>query len=600
MTPHNLYEIFRLYVLQALHEVIPDLPKEIAERVELFPTKEVAHGDMATNAALIVAKILKRSPQALAQELSQRLNHIKLIEKAEAAGPGFVNLTLSPLVFQQLISIILESKENYGDSLIGKNKPVNVEYVSANPTGPMHVGHCRGAVVGDVLANLMEKAGYQVTKEYYINDAGAQVVSLTWASYWRYLNALGQKCSAEEFNKRFIEFIPSGLQYQGDYLIPVGEALVKKYDDQLLEPNNFKPKLAWFDKVKALVLSYMIELIKSDLDALGVHHDHFVSEQSIVDSGVAEEALKILDENGLVYTGVLQPPKGKIVEDWEERPQTLFKSTDFGDDVDRPLRKSDGNATYFANDLGYHYDKMRRGAKVLIDIWGADHGGYIPRMKAAIAALDHDHCTTFEVILCQIVRVVRQGKVVKMSKRAGNFVTLRDLIDEVGKDAVRFTMLTRKADAQMNFDLEQVVAQTRDNHIFYVQYAHARCRSVLRAAVEQFGEKLLSQTQLIHANLSCLTSDEELALLRRLAQWPRTVESAALAREPHRIAYYLIELASDFHTLWNAGRDNMTLRFIQEDDKVSTLARLALVEVTSIIIRSAMKILGIKAVEEMR
>ncbi|WP_040364353.1 arginine--tRNA ligase [Commensalibacter intestini] len=600
MIDHNLYVFFREYVLEALRQTVPDLPEVLLERVELTPTKDPTHGDMATNAALIIAKAVKRRPQELAQELADYLKKIDGIENAEPAGPGFVNLKISASVFQRLISVILATGEAFGASKIGQGTVVNVEYVSANPTGPMHVGHCRGAVVGDVLANLMTKAGFDVTKEYYINDAGTQVVALAWAAYWRYLQALGQDISAEAFEEKFQPYMASGLQYQGDYLVPVGELLAKEHGETLLEGTDAQPIPAWFDIVRECVLKEMMASIRTDLDALGVHQDVFVSELSILNSGKAESALKLLQDKGLLYTGVLEPPKGKVIEDWEQRPQTLFKSTEYGDDVDRPLRKSDGTATYFANDIGYHYDKVERGAKILIDILGADHGGYVSRMRAAIKALTAQDPVDFEVVLCQIVRVVRNGEVVKMSKRAGTFITLRDLIDEVGKDAVRFTMLTRKSDAQMNFDLEQVIAQTRDNPVFYVQYAHARCRSVLRSAVQAMGTDAIKPVVLAKQALTTLKSDAELALMRRLGQWPRIVESAALVREPHRIAYYLMEVAADFHALWNAGRDDATLRFIQEEDSSGTMARLALVEATACVIRSAMKILGVEPVEEMR
>lgn len=600
MIDHNLYVFFREYVLEALRQTVPDLPEALLDRVELTPTKDPAHGDMATNAALIIAKAVKRRPQELAQELADYLKKIDGIENAEPAGPGFVNLKISAFVFQKLISAILETGEAFGASKIGQGTVVNVEYVSANPTGPMHVGHCRGAVVGDVLANLMTKAGFDVTKEYYINDAGTQVVALAWAAYWRYLQALGQDISAEAFEEKFKPYMASGLQYQGDYLVPVGELLAKEHGEALLEGTDAQPIPAWFDIVRECVLKEMMTSIREDLDALGVHQDVFVSELSILNSGKAESALKLLQDKGLLYTGVLEPPKGKVIEDWEQRPQTLFKSTEYGDDVDRPLRKSDGTATYFANDIGYHYDKVERGAKILIDILGADHGGYVSRMRAAIKALTAQDPVDFEVVLCQIVRVVRNGEVVKMSKRAGTFITLRDLIDEVGKDAVRFTMLTRKSDAQMNFDLEQVIAQTRDNPVFYVQYAHARCRSVLRSAVQAMGADAIKPAALAKQALTTLKSDAELSLMRRLGQWPRIVESSALVREPHRIAYYLMEVAADFHALWNAGRDDATLRFIQDEDKSGTMARLALVEATACVIRSAMTILGVEPVEEMR
>ena len=601
MAEQNLYVSFYHCVIKALRQILPDLSEDLIKRIELTPTRDVSHGDMATNAALITAKIAKRRPQEIAKELAERLQSVSGIEKAEPAGPGFVNLKLAPSVFQNLVSTILQIQEAYGNSQIGNNIKTNIEYVSANPTGPMHVGHCRGAVVGDVLANLMAKAGFDVTKEYYINDAGNQVVALTWAAYWRYVQVLEGDCSPTDFEERYKAYMPTGLQYQGDYLIPVGQDLAQQYGKTLLQGIEQKPFPAWFEKVKQCVLTHMMHDIRQDLKALGVLQEEFISERAILESGIADQAIRILEKKGLVYTGILEPPKGKLPDNWEARPQTLFKSTAYGDDVDRPLRKSDGSATYFANDIGYHYDKIKRGYQILLDVWGADHGGYVSRMNAAVKALSPvDVSTDFEVILCQIVRVVRNGEVVRMSKRAGTFVTLRDLIDEVGKDAVRFTMLTRKSDAQMNFDLEQVVAQTRDNPVFYVQYAHARCRSVLRSAEEIFGQERLTASDLAKADLSNIRNEEELAVMRRLAQWSRTVESAALMREPHRIAYYLMELASDFHALWNAGRDDATLRFIQKGDVHGTLARMALIEAIASVIRSAMQVLGIEPVEEMR
>lgn len=600
MINQNLYVLFRHHVLEALRQSIPSLSASDMDRVELTPTRDLTHGDMATNAALVVSKIAKRRPQEIAQELAERLKQIDGIDDAYSAGPGFVNLKISPSIFQKLISVVLQTGEKFGDSQIGGDIKVNVEYVSANPTGPMHVGHCRGAVVGDALANLLSKAGYDVTKEYYINDAGAQVIALTWAAYWRYLQALGQNLSAEEFENSVRPHMPTTLQYQGDYLIPVGKILVERYGDTLLTGTDQKPFPAWFDKVRECTLEQMMQGIREDLNALGVHHEIFSSESKILKDGLAEEAISQLENKGLIYVGVLEPPKGKLPEDWEQRPQTLFKSTQFGDDVDRPLKKSDGSPTYFANDIGYHYDKMKRGAQILIDVLGADHGGYVTRMRAAVKALSETKPIDFEAVICQIVRVVRNGEVVKMSKRAGTFITLRDLIDEVGRDAVRFTMLTRKADAQMDFDLERVVAQTRDNPVFYVQYAHARCRSVLRSAVELFGKEAITSAKLAKIPLDCLNSEAELSVMRRIVQWPRMVESAALAKEPHRIAYYLMELASEFHVLWNAGRDDTTLRFIQEDAPQETLARLALVETVACVIRSAMLVLGVEPIEEMR
>ncbi|GBR03296.1 arginine--tRNA ligase [Gluconacetobacter liquefaciens] len=594
----SLFVRYLSHVRDALRRIVPDLPEEVAARVELTPTRDPAHGDMATNAALLAAKPARRRPAEIAAELAAALVEVPGIAKAEPAGPGFVNLTLDESVLRAVVGDVLRAGESYGDATLGQGVRANVEYVSANPTGPMHVGHCRGAVVGDALANLLAKAGYAVTKEYYINDAGAQVIALAWAAYWRYLEAIGTTMDREAF----AALVPGGIQYGGDYLVPVGQALAELHGTGLAGPDG-QPAAAelWMDTVKPFVVDAMMAMIREDLDALGVRHDVFTSEAAILAGGVTDGAIARLDAQGLLYEGVLEPPKGKLPDDWEARPQTLFRSTAFGDDVDRPLRKSDGSNTYFANDIGYHDDKVRRGADQLIDVWGADHGGYVTRMKAAVQALAvGGKAVGFDVLLCQIVRIVRDGQPVRMSKRAGTFVTLRDLIDEVGRDAVRFTMLTRKADAQMEFDLDQVVAQTRDNPVFYVQYAHARCRSVLRAAQEMLGEAAIAPVALVEADLDGIGSDAELALLRRIAQWPRTVEGAAQAHEPHRIAFYLGELAGDFHTLWNRGRDDATLRFLQEDDPVATRAKLAMVEATATVIRSGLAVLGVEPVEEMR
>ncbi|MBM9403082.1 arginine--tRNA ligase [Gluconacetobacter azotocaptans] len=594
----SLFVRYLSHVQEAVRRIVPDLPDEVAARVELTPTRDAAHGDMATNAALLVAKIARRRPAEIAAELAAALVAVPGIAKAEPAGPGFVNLTLDAEILRSVVSDVLRAGESYGDGAIGQGGRVNVEYVSANPTGPMHVGHCRGAVVGDALANLLLKAGYDVTKEYYINDAGAQVSALAWAAYWRYLQAIGTPMDEEAF----AALVPGGIQYGGDYLVPVGQALAELHGTGLAATGAVAaPVDAWFATVKSFTVAEMMRMIREDLEALGVRHDVFTSEAQILADGMTDRAIGRLDALGLLYEGVLEPPKGKLPDDWEARPQTLFRSTAFGDDVDRPLRKSDGSNTYFANDIGYHDDKIRRGADVLIDVWGADHGGYVTRMKAAVKALaGKAGKPDLDVLLCQIVRIVRDGQPVRMSKRAGTFVTLRDLIDEVGRDAVRFTMLTRKADAQMEFDLDQVVAQTRDNPVFYVQYAHARCRSVLRAAQEMLGADAITPVALAEAPLDGLESDAELALLRRMAQWPRTIEGAAQAKEPHRVAFYLGELAADFHTLWNRGRDDATLRFLQEDDPQATRTKLAMVEATATVIRSGLAVLGVEPVEEMR
>ncbi len=577
--------------------VVPDLSDDVVARIEVTPSRDPSHGDMATNAALVAAKAAHQPPAKLAAAICEHLRHAEGVAEANAAGPGFVNLKLNAAMFHALLPDILRAGEAYGDSDIGNGTRVNVEYVSANPTGPMHIGHCRGAVVGDALANLLIKAGYDVTKEYYINDAGAQVTALAWAAYWRYLQAIGTPLSEADFSDE----VPGGLQYRGEYLIPIGERLAEKYGASLAQPDgDIAAPEVWLDIVRDFTIAAMMQEIREDLHLLGVDHDVFGSERAMIDSGAVDASIEWLQERGLIYEGVLDPPKGKTPDDWEPRPQTLFRATQFGDDVDRPLRKSDGSNTYFANDIAYHADKVKRGYDVLIDVLGADHGGYVKRMSAAVKALSGNRDTSFEAVLCQMVRVVRGGEPVRMSKRAGTYVTLRDLLDEVGRDAVRFTMLTRKADAQMEFDLDQAVAQTRDNPVFYVQYAHARCRSVLRAAVAMFGDAPVADAALATVPLDSLTADAELAVIRRLAQWPRLVEAAAQAREPHRIAFFLYDLAADFHMLWNRGKDDSTLRFLQADRPAETLARLALVAATAVVIRSGLTVMGVEPVEEMR
>ncbi len=609
----NIFTLLTQEVRGALTGLVPDLPPEALARVQVEPPRDPAHGDMATNAALVAAKPARMPPQKLAAALSERLLALPMVTEATPAGPGFVNLRLREEFLRGQVPAVLRAGEAYGDSRAGGGLRVNVEYVSANPTGPMHVGHCRGAVVGDALANLLAKAGFAVTKEYYVNDAGNQVAALGWATYWRYLRAVtldADEWNAEATERRF----GVTLQYRGDYLIAVGEALAERYGASLVAQqiapgmlgaeetvSAYAPALergwlvrtSWLDTCRETAVAMMMAEIREDLALLGVNQDVFLSERALVEAGAVEGAVRLLEDKGLIYEGVLEPPKGKTPEDWEPRPQTLFRATDFGDDVDRPLRKSDGSNTYFANDIACHADKVGRGHELLIDVWGADHGGYVSRMQAAVRAVS-DGKVPLEVVLCQIVHVMKAGEPVRMSKRAGTYVTLRDLIEEVGRDAVRFTMLTRKSDAQMEFDLDKVVEQTRDNPVFYVQYAHARCRSVLRQAGDPAVADLAS------TGLDALTDAAEMALIRRIAAWPRTVEAAAQAREPHRIAFYLQDLAADFHVLWNRGRDDSTLRFIRAEEPEATRARLALVAATATVIRSGLGVMGVTPVEEMR
>ena len=587
---HDIFAALRARAVSALAELLPDLPPDAFARVQMEPPRDPAHGDMATNAAMVVAKAARQPPPKLAAALAERLSALPEVAEAAPAGPGFVNLRLREGFLRAQLPVILAAGESYGDGAPGDGRRVDVEYVSANPTGPMHVGHCRGAVVGDALANLLTKANYAVTKEYYVNDAGAQVQALAQAAYWRYLQTLGTTMTEADYAAT----VPGGLQYGGDYLIPVGAALRERYGEALAAPGARPADPAlWLDTVRDSTVEAMMASIRDDLAALGVRHDVFVSERALIAAGELEKAEASLSERGLIYRGVLAPPKGKTPEDWEPREPTLFRATRFGDEVDRPLRKSDGTGTYFANDIANHLHKLERGFVELVHVWGADHGGYVKRMKAAVSALS-DGKVPLDVVLTQIVRVVKNGEPVRMSKRAGTYVALRDLIDEVGRDAVRFTMLTRKADAQMEFDLDKVVEQSRDNPVFYVQYAHARCRSVLRAAGDPAAADLAATP------LDALADPAELALIRRLTAWPRTVEAAAEAREPHRIAFFLHDLAAEFHVLWNKGREDATLRFIQGDEPEATRGRLALVAAAAAVIRSGLAVMGVAPAEEMR
>ncbi len=600
----NIFQEYRHRIIAAVEAAAAAgaLPAGLdTSRVSVEPPREAAHGDITTNAAMVLAKPAGMKPRDLAVVLAERLAALDTVAGVDIAGPGFVNLRLKQSVLYAQLVQVLKAGPAYGDTTLGAGAPVNVEYVSTNPTGPLHVGHGRGAVVGDALAGLLEKAGYAVTREYYINDAGAQVDALAWSVGFRYLQALGEKISEETFEGS----CPQGqLQYRGEYLIPVGRALMEKFGDSLAikdEDGAFElPAIdEWLPKVREFAIDAMMDLIREDLAALGVRQSVFSSERQLAGRGAVEEALEFLKERGLIYQGILEPPKGKTPDDWEPREQTLFRATRFGDDVDRPVRKSDGSWTYFATDMAYHLDKYRRGFKIMINVWGADHGGYVKRMRAAVKALTGGE-GELDVKLCQMVNLTDDGKPVKMSKRAGTFVTLRDVIDKVGKDVVRFIMLTRKNDAHLDFDLTQAQEQSRDNPVFYVQYAHARCRSVLRHAAEEFTSEELAPRSLARAKLGRLADPAEIELIRTMAQWPRMVEGAALAHEPHRIAYYLQEFAGRFHALWNMGKDNASLRFIATNDRELSLARLALVQGVAFVIASGLKVFDVEPVEELR
>ncbi len=553
-------------------------------RVAVEPPRDPAHGDLATNAALVLAKAAGIKPRDLGEALAEELRGHDEIEAAEVAGPGFINLRLRDSYWHNCLGAILRAGPAYGDSDIGQDVEVNVEYVSANPTGPLTVGHARGAVVGDAVAAILAKAGYSVTREFYINDAGSQVDTLAGSAYLRYREALGEE----------IGEIPSGF-YPGEYLKAVGQALAARDGSKWLD----RAEEDWMPEVRRFAIDALMDLVREDLAGLGIVQDVFTSERALVEAGGVDAVLETLVARGLIYTGTLEPPKGKTPEDWEPRPQTLFRATNFGDDVDRPIRKSDGTWTYFAGDMAYHLDKFRRGARIMINVWGADHSGYVKRMKAAVEALT-ERQARLEVMICQLVKLTRHGEPVKMSKRAGTFVTLREVIDEVGKDVVRFIMLTRKNDASLDFDLTKVMEQSRDNPVFYVQYAHARARSVLRHAAEGFPAISQAPDSLADGPLHRLTDSGELALIRLLAQWPRLVESAAETYEPHRIAFYLYDIAAAFHGLWTKGKDEARLRFLVEDDPELTAARLALIQGTAQIVASGLGVFGVQPVEEMR
>lgn len=573
-----------------LHIVVSQLQEEgalpegiQAGKIEAMPPRDASHGDIATNAAMVLGAQLSRNPKEIAALLAEKLRNLAGVVKVDIAGPGFINLTLAPSIWQESVLEILESKIGYGNSGIGEGQRINVEFVSANPTGPMHVGHAR-YIYGDALSTLLVKAGYDVTREYYINDAGAQVEKVADSVYLRYREACGET----------VGDIPEGL-YPGDYLIPIGGALHSIHGTKLLN----QPREQWLPVVRDYALEAIMIMIKGDLEALGIHFDIFSSERALTQAGKVDAAIALLERKGLIYTGVLEPPKGKTPDDWEPKPQMLFRSTEFGDDMDRAVKKSDGSWTYFAPDIAYQLDKINRGFDKLVMLLGVDHGGYVKRLQAAVRALS-DGKVTLEVKLCQLVKFLRGGEPLKMSKRAGTFVTVREVVDEVGKDVFRFIMLTRKNDVPLDFDFEKVTEQSKDNPVFYVQYAHARAHSVMRNARSELPDALKMSLSPTPHLLSRLSRPEELALIRLMCNWPRLVESAALALEPHRVAFYLQELAAAFHGFWNLGNDDLGLRFLVKHDIELSAARITLARAVSFVIASGLMVLGVEPVEEMR
>ncbi len=579
----NLFSDIRSFVVACLDGLVADgvLPAGLDyANVAVEPPRDALHGDMATNAAMVLAKPAGMKPRDIADALVGKLVGDDRIEIAEVAGPGFINLRLANSLWHEVVSKAL-TDASFGQSTLGSGTRVNIEFVSANPTGPMHVGHTRGAVFGDALASLLQYAGYDVTREYYINDGGAQVDVLARSAYERYREANGLEPAIAE-----------GL-YPGDYLIPVGQMLKDKFGDSLLE----KPESEWLETIREIATAAMMDMIREDLALLGVTMDVFSSEKSLYGTGKIEGAIDRLQSAGLIYEGVLEPPKGKTPEDWEPREQTLFKSSEHGDDVDRPVKKSDGSWTYFAPDIAYHYDKCERGFDQLIDVFGADHGGYVKRMKAAVSALSNNR-VPLDIKLIQLVKLFKNGEPFKMSKRAGTFVTLRDVVEQAGADVTRFHMLTRKNDATLDFDFDKVLEQSKDNPVFYVQYANARVHSVIRKATDAGMD--VSDAVLAGVDLSSLTHEAEINVAKKLAEWPRLVEIAARGHEPHRIAFYLYELASDFHGLWNRGNDDTSLRFFQEGDQATSLVKIALIRAVSIVISHGLGILGVTPAKEMR
>jgi len=582
----NIFEKIENIVEQTLQEMpfwyeSENLPPI---NIKLEAPRDKTHGDLSSNIAMILAKTIGKTPKDFAAEICCHLAGAEFIQSATVAGPGFINLKLKSDVWFECVKCILQMGEDFGSSDFGKNEVINVEYVSANPTGPLHAAHARGAVVGDTLARLLKKVGFRVCKEYYVNDAGTQVDILAKSTHLRYLEALGHEIGP----------IPDGL-YPGEYLKEVGAALAQKTGDIWVTA----PEEEWLPVIRDFTTQWLMRSIKSDLSSLGIVMDEYISERSLVAAGEVDNAMNLLKEKKLIYKGVLQPPKGKQSGDWEPRPQLLFKSTDFGDDVDRAIQKSDGSWTYFASDVAYHVNKVKRGYLKMIDVWGADHGGYVRRMQAAVNAASN-YKANLDVKICQIVHLLKNGKPFRMSKRDGTFITLEDVLKVIGKDVTRFMMLTRRNDQVLEFDFDTVVAQSRDNPVFYVQYAHARCCSVMRHASKLFGNKRLTADSLTYSQFEQLGDEAEMDVIKELASWPRIVEGAAQAHEPHRIAFYLTNLAGSFHSLWNKGKDHSELRFIIEDNEDLTFARLALIQAIILVLASGLELIGIEPIQEMK
>jgi arginyl-tRNA synthetase len=582
----NVFNLYQNQIVELLKDMVAkgELPEGLDfSKVKVEPPREVAHGDMATNAAMVLSKPAGKNPRQLGEILVEKLKALPTVSEASVAGPGFVNFRLKSEFWLEMVKDILKAGIHYGDSTMGNHEKVNIEYVSVNPTGPMHAGHIRGAVIGDTLASLLQKAGYDVTREYYFNDAGAQVDVLARTTFLRYREALGEN----------IGEIPDGL-YPGEYLKDVGAALAERDGNKWLGRDESE----WLVPIREFAVAAMMIMIRKDLELIGIHHDVFTNEREMVENGTLDICFKKLQDLGLVYQGTLPPPRGKEMDDWEPVELTLFRSSQFGDSTDRPLKKRDGYWAYIMPDIAYHYNKISRGYGWMINLLGKDHGGYLERMRPAVAALGGD-TVKLDVVYCAMVKILKDGVPVKLSKRSGNMITLREIVEEVGSGAVRFYMMSRTPDSELDFDFTKVVEQSKDNPVFYVQYAHARCCSVLRNAKEMFKGVDLSDAALTQANIQRLNSEAELQLVRMMASWPRMVCAAAEAHEPHRIASFLHDMASEFHAFWNKGRDDTTLRFLIEQDKELSMARLALVRAVATVIASGLAVMGVTPLEEL-